>query len=53
MVNIFDETANNPYFKTKEMIKETSLKNDSKKTLNANPKRKRKHYIVVKAIDEA
>ena len=35
------------------MIKETSLKGKSKKTLNANPKRKGKHYIVVKAIEEA
>ena len=53
MVNIFDETGNNPYFKTKDMIKETSLKRKSKKTLNVNQKRKRKYHIIVKAIEEA
>ena len=47
MVDIFDEKRNNPYFKSKDMIKET------KKTLNVNQKKKGKYQIIVKAIEEA
>ena len=53
MVDIFDEKRNNPYFKSKDMIKETSLKKKSKKTLNVNQKKKGKYQIIVKAIEEA